>query len=154
MDKYYFKNDTKLTNYYLCKVKLNGLEFNSSEAAYHSQKFEDYNIKKVLTLLTPDESKHVSRELKRLIRSDWENVKYNLMKEVVMEKFKQNEDCLKELINTGDLYLVEDTTGWHDNTWGECTCVECTDKEHHNYLGKILMEVREKLSNNKKYCSF
>lgn len=39
--------------------------------------------------LTPDESKHVSRELSRFIRDDWENVKYDLMKKVVMEKFKQ-----------------------------------------------------------------
>lgn len=70
-----------------------------------------------------------------------------------MGKLKKNEDCLKELINTGDLYLVENTTGWHDNTCGECTCVECKYKEHHNYLGKILMEVREELSNNKKHCN-
>ena len=37
-----------------------------------------------MTKLIPDESKHVSRELSRFIRDYWENVKYDLMKKVVL----------------------------------------------------------------------
>lgn len=144
-EKYYFKNDTKLTNYYECNVKIGELTFTSSEAAYHAEKFLDGDIKKLMTKLIPDESKHVSRELARFIRPDWDNVKYDLMKKVVVEKFKQNPECLKELLDTGDMELIEDTTGWHDNIWGECTCEECKYKEHKNLLGKILMEVRGEL---------
>ncbi len=142
-NKYYFKNDTKLTNYFLCDVKIDGMIFSSSEAAYHAQKFLDEDIKKIMTKLTPDESKHVSRELARFVRNDWENIKYDLMKKVVLQKFKQNPLCLKELIETGNLELIEDTTGWHDNIWGECTCDECKNIQHQNLLGKILMEIRE-----------
>lgn len=131
-NKYYFKNDTKLTNYFLCDVIVDGIKYSSSEAAYHSQKFLDEDIKKIMTKLTPDESKHVSRELSRFIRDDW-------------EKFKQNQDCLEELLNTQSMELIEDTTGWHDNIWGECTCDDCKTSEHKNLLGKILMEVREEL---------
>ena len=65
------------------------------------------------------------------------------MKKVVLEKFKQNTDCLEELLNTNNMELIEDTTGWHDNIWGECSCTECKEKEHKNLLGKILMEIRE-----------
>lgn len=144
-NQYYFKNDTKLTNYYLCEVEIDGLKFTSSEAAYHAQKFLDEDIKKLMTKLTPDESKHVSRELSRFIREDWENVKYDLMKKVVLQKFKQNPTCLKELIDTENLELIEDTTGWHDNTWGKCTCDDCKTLKYQNLLGKILMEVREEL---------
>lgn len=144
-NKYYFKNDTKLTNYYMCDVEIDGLHFSSSEAAYHSQKFIDKDIKQLMTKLIPDESKHVSRELSRYIRKDWENVKYDIMKKVVMKKFEQNSDCLIDLLNTEDMELIEDTTGWHDNIWGECTCEECKNKEHKNLLGKILMEVRQQL---------
>lgn len=146
-NKYYFKNNTKLTNYYICNVKVDNLTFSSSEAAYHSEKFLDEDIKKLMTKLIPDEAKHVSRELARFIRSDWEDVKYDLMKKVVLEKFKQNFECLKELLDTGNMELIEDTTGWHDNIWGACSCEECKSKEHKNYLGKILMEVREELKN-------
>lgn len=148
MDKYYFKNDTKLTNYYMCTVKIGNLKFSSSEAAYHAEKFLDEDIKKLMTKLIPDEVKHVTRELSRFVRTDWDNVKYNLMKKVVFEKFKQNPECLKELLDTGNMELIEDTTGWHDNLWGECTCEECKNKEHKNYLGKILKEVRRKLKDH------
>ena len=99
-NKYYFKNDTKLTNYYMCTVKVDNLIFSSSEAAYHAEKFLDEDIKKLMTKLIPDEAKHVSRELARFIRPDWDNVKYDLMEKVVLEKFKQNPECLKELLDT------------------------------------------------------
>lgn len=84
--KYYFKSDTKLTNYFLCDVIIDNLKFSSSESAYQAQKFFDNDIKHLITKLTPDESKHVSRELSRFVRSDWENVKYDAMKKVVTEK--------------------------------------------------------------------
>lgn len=87
-NKYYFKNNSKLTNYYLCNVIIDGIKYSSSEAAYHSQKFLDEDIKKLMTKLTPDESKRVSRELSRFIRNDWENIKYDIMKKIVLEKFK------------------------------------------------------------------
>ena len=35
------------------------------------KKFLDEDIKKVISKLTPDESKHVSRELSRFVRDDW-----------------------------------------------------------------------------------
>ena len=37
----------------------------------YSQKFLDEDIKKVISKLTPDESKHVSRELSRFVRDDF-----------------------------------------------------------------------------------
>lgn len=85
MCKYYFKSDTRLSNYYMCNVKIDNLTFSLSEAAYHA------------------------------------------------EKFKQNSECLKELLDTEDMELIEDTTCWHDNIWGEYTCEECKNKEHKNY---------------------
>ena len=105
-NKYYFKDDTKLTNYLLCDIVIDNIKFSSGEAAYHYQKFKDKDIKKLILKLSPDEAKHVSRELSRFIRDDWESVKYDSMKKVVMEKFKQNKDCLEELLNTGSMELI------------------------------------------------
>ena len=146
-NSFYFKNDSKLSNYYICPVKIDGLLFQSSEAAYHAQKFKDPVIQQLMTRFTPDESKHVSRELTRFIRSDWHEVKYKLMKKVVLAKFAQNANCANELLNTKNKTLIEDTTGWHDNIWGECACVNCQNKEHQNLLGRILVEVRSELQN-------
>lgn len=147
MNKYAFKNDTKLTNYYPnAPLTLpNGLSFLNSEAAYHSQKFEDFELKKRFCNLNPDPSKKLSRTLKDFVRKDWDSVKYQCMKEVVFAKFSQNSDCLRDLLATGDDYLIEDTTKWHDNYWGYCTCGLCSDLKHENNLGKILMEVRKEL---------
>ena len=144
-NKYFYKDDTRLTNYFVCDVVVDGIKYMSGEAAYHSQKFIDEDIRKVMSKLTPDESKRCSRVLSRLVRKDWENVKYNLMKKVVKEKFRQNKDCLEELLGTKNLELIEDSTGRHDNIWGYCTCSECRNLEHQNLLGKILMEVRDEL---------
>ena len=61
------------------------------------------------------------------------------MRKAVFEKFSQNEDIKKILLSTGDEELIENTSD--DYYWGCGT--KGTGK---NMLGKILMEVREKLS--------
>ena len=47
-NKYFFKSDTRLTNYYICNVEVDGVIYPSSEAAYHAQKFFDEDIKKIM----------------------------------------------------------------------------------------------------------
>ena len=50
----------------------------------------------------------------------------------------------EKLKATGDATLIEGNH-WHDNRWGKCTCDKCQNKEGQNWLGKILMEIRETL---------
>jgi ribA/ribD-fused uncharacterized protein len=143
----YFKNDSPLSNYYLCNVTLaNGLTFSSSEAAYHSQKFFSYADKKLFCDLLPDESKKLSRKLVSKIDVQWfDQNKYALMYECVYCKMLQNSDCRQYLLQTGDNFLVEDTTGWCDNIWGNCNCPKCCNTQGRNLLGIILMQVRSDL---------
>jgi predicted NAD-dependent protein-ADP-ribosyltransferase YbiA (DUF1768 family) len=66
---------------------------------------------------------------------------------VVWLKFNADPTLTRNLLNTGDSYLIESTT-WHDNCWGICVkkdCVKCSGKLATNLLGKILMETRKKL---------
>ena len=44
-----------------------------------------------------------------------------------------------------DATLIEGNH-WHDNRWGDCTCERCSAKEGQNWLGKILMEIRDSAS--------
>ena len=67
------------------------------------------------------------------------------MYEICKAKFLQNEDLRIRLLATGDEYLEEGTTGWHDNYWGNCECEKCKNIEGKNTLGKILMRVRKEL---------
>lgn len=39
--------------------------------------------------------------------------------------------------------MIEEIVSWHDNFWGNCTCVKCENIEGQNWLGKLLMKVRD-----------
>jgi len=64
----------------------------------------------------------------------------------VKAKYEQNQIYRDKLLQTGDIEIIYDTTGSHDNVLGRCLCQECKDKEHRNLYGKILMRVREELN--------
>ena len=67
------------------------------------------------------------------------------MHKVVYAKFSKNENLRQILLSTKDEELVEDTTGWHDNIWGDCSCPKCQYIKGRNKLGKILMQVRDEI---------
>jgi ribA/ribD-fused uncharacterized protein len=92
---------------------------------------------------TPGLAKSRGRSVK--IRGDWEQVKYEIMYAVQMDKYQQNPQLLKKLLATGDAEL-EEGNWWHDNIWGNCKCDRCKDIEGRNMLGEILMKVRSELS--------
>lgn len=60
------------------------------------------------------------------------------MERVIYEKFSQNKDLKKMLLDTGDSYL-EETNTWGDTYWGVCNGVG------KNHLGDILMDTRTTL---------
>lgn len=94
----------------------------------------------------PSGAKRLGREVK--IRPDWDEVKFQVMTRLVMAKFADHSELAKQLLATGDTLLIEGNT-WHDNIWGDCRCgrAECSDPGL-NWLGHILMVVREALRNN------
>ena len=120
-----------------CKYK-----FLNGEAAFHA--FKDPSRMSEFQNLNPSEAKKLGRKVK--LREDWETVKYDIMYQVVLAKFSQNEDLKNKLLETGDAFLEEGTL-WHDNCWGNCRCNECKNIVGKNHLGQILMRVREELRN-------
>lgn len=145
-----FKNEYDfLSNFYICNVEYNGILYNSTEAAFQAQKTLENTERKYIATLTPSESKKACNRyglngFKIKFRSDWEEVKDQVMYEVVKEKFKQNIDLKERLLNTGDAILIEGNR-WHDNYWGNCTCDKCKNITGRNQLGLTLMKVREEL---------
>jgi ribA/ribD-fused uncharacterized protein len=81
--------------------------------------------------------KKMGRKIK--LRSDWEEVKYEVMKHIVRDKFTRNNNLKCQLIDTGNAQLIEGNT-WNDTDWGVCNGVG------KNWLGKILMEIREEIT--------
>lgn len=132
-----------LSNFWICDVYYEGLTYPSSEAAYQAAKTLDMNERRQFLNLTPGQAKRFRGKI--TLRDDWEEVKYDVMSEIVWNKFNGNSYLTNLLIATGDEELIEGNT-WHDNTWGNCSCDRCKNIQGKNYLGKILMDTRKRLS--------
>lgn len=133
----------EFSNFSMNTVTYQGITYTNSEAAWQAQKTLDMDTRREFAEYAPRVAKQKGRKLK--LRQDWESVKYNLMVDVCYAKFSQNQPLKEKLLSTGDAYLIENTTGWHDNIWGNCDCEKCKTIEGKNLLGKALMEVRERL---------
>lgn len=131
------------SNFYITSVMFDGIIYGSSEAAWQAQKTLDLEDRKKFATESPSEAKKHGRRVQ--LRPDWEEVKYDLMVQVLTAKFNQHDDLKQILLLTGDEELIENTTGWHDNIWGNCDCTKCANKVGQNLLGKALMQVRESL---------
>lgn len=133
------------SNFYPCKVEYDGITYKNSEAAWQAQKTLDLSKRAEFASLSSAQAKKAGRSV--MLREDWEVIKYDLMVDVLRTKFSQNEKIKQILLGTGEATLIENTTGWHDNTWGNCNCPKCKNIQGKNLLGKALMEVRKEFSN-------
>jgi ribA/ribD-fused uncharacterized protein len=122
-----------LSNFHVIPVIYEGVEYPATENAYMAAKTLDLELRKQFENLTPSEAKKLGRSIS--LRPDWEEVKYDIMKEVCRYKFTKHQDMRDCLLETGDKYL-EETNSWGDKIWGVC------DGAGLNLLGKILMEIR------------
>ena len=126
-----------LDNFYPATVNYRDITFPTSEHAFQAMKSHSPRIWEFFgTLNSPGTAKLIGQKL--YLRKDWEEVKFDYMKDIVTAKFEQHPDLAEKLIATGDAVLVEGNT-WGDRTWGICNC------EGKNWLGKILMDLRCRL---------
>lgn len=119
--------------------KLDELWWATSEHYFQAQKFVDTDrpwFDKIRSAKTPKEAATMGRDRNHPLRSDWEQVKDDIMKRAVLQKFETNADIREILLATGDELIVENAP--HDYYWG---CGQ--DGSGQNKLGEILMAVRE-----------
>lgn len=135
--KYFF-----LSNFYENEVVYKGLAYKSNEAAFQAQKTLDPVERLEFTKLNPSQAKRKGCKVK--LREDWEDVKYEIMREICENKFFTSDKLASQLIATEDQTLIEGNT-WHDNFWGICTCDKCKGIDGKNHLGNILMNIRTDL---------
>jgi ribA/ribD-fused uncharacterized protein len=132
-----------LSNFAPAPVTLDGMQFPTVEHAYQAAKTLDpQERQQILGASTPGLARKMGRKL--TLRPDWPDVKVKVMQDLVAQKFDGHPDLVKLLLATGDGELMEGNT-WHDNFWGDCRCPRCAETTGQNWLGRILMEVRERL---------
>jgi ribA/ribD-fused uncharacterized protein len=118
---------------------LDGAWWPTSEHYFQAQKFAGTpHVETVRLAPTPMAAANVGRDRSLSLRADWEQVKDDVMRRAVLQKFAAHPDIRAILLGTGDETLVEKTTS--DYYWGIGT-----QGGGKNMLGQILMEVRETL---------
>lgn len=131
-----------LSNFHASTVTLDGRKYSSVEHAYQASKTTDDAARELIRKSkTPGEAKKLGRAL--TLRPDWDSVKVDLMRSFVSEKFS-SPFLAHELLKTGDADLVYGNT-WNDRFWGVCRGTG------QNWLGRILMEVRDSLRRDPDY---
>ena len=130
-----------LSNFYNHATLYQGTVYLSTESAYQAAKSLDDDVRQQFKMLTPRGAKELGQTIKK--RPDWETYKKTVMYEVLVLKF-QDRVLRKRLLATGDAELIEGNW-WHDNTWGNCSCVNCINIEGKNLLGKTLMLIRSQV---------
>ena len=119
-----------------------GIEYPTVEHYFQAQKTLDFDTRlKIAAAPTPGKAKGIGRHV--YLRTDWNNVKIDIMRDALIQKFSDKK-LQKKLIETGDAELIEGNW-WHDNFYGDCHCEKCRDIIGENHLGKLLMDIREKL---------
>lgn len=118
---------------------LDDLYWATSEHYFQAQKFiGTAYLEKVRQAKTPKDAANMGRARSLPLRSDWEQVKDDVMRKAVLQKFKAHADIREILLATGDEVLVENSP--IDYYWG---CGK--DGSGKNNLGQLLMEVRRLL---------
>jgi N-glycosidase YbiA len=130
--KYWF-----LSNHHPCKVFLDEVEYPSVEHAYMSAKTLSLAEREIIrtcgdAVVAKKLGKHVT------LREDWNEIKLQVMTYLLMQKFSHTEFA-KLLKDTSPHELVEGNW-WGDVFWGIC------NGQGENWLGKILMQIRDELN--------
>ena len=130
-----------LSNYYAEALDLYGRRYPTAEHAYQCQKARD--AKEALWIEdspTPGEAKRRGRKV--AMRPDWDTVRFQIMREVLKAKFAPHSQMAVLLLETGDEMLVE--VNWGDRFWGQTMNADYA-LVGSNYLGRLLMEIRDGL---------
>ena len=96
------------SNFYPCSVEYGGIVYPNSECAWQSLKTLDMEKRKKFATYKAAGAKKMGRRVE--LRSDWEEVKYQLMVNVCYAKFSQNKELKSILQATGEEELIENTT--------------------------------------------
>ena len=135
-----------LSNFSPDSFEWRNIHWQTSEHAYQAVKTVNHEeFEYVKNADSPGQAKKRGRRIK--CRADWEQIKDEVMLDILRCKFAPGTELAGKLVATGEAELVEGNY-WHDCYWGRCTCAGCGNKGK-NMLGKTLMQIRAELKEQK-----
>lgn len=133
-----------LSNFSAFTLYWRGIRFDTSEAAYHYEKFchNTPGVGRIRDAIRIAPSAHsafkIAEQNRGERRYDWDDVKVGVMRDILRAKVQQHEYVRRKLLATGDRELVENS--WRDGFWGWGP-----GRRGQNMLGRLWMEVRAEL---------
>ena len=122
-----------LSNFWLCPVILDKVVYPSTENAYQAAKCASKIDRIDYVTCSPSKAKELGQSSTK--RHDWYDVKLDVMRKLLNQKFKCGTFNWFLLAGTGVQEIIEGNT-WGDVYWGVC------DGVGENHLGIQLMEIR------------
>ncbi len=152
---FYHENEAYgcFSNWYPAEFDYAGIHYIHSEQFMMYQKaamFSRFDLcEQILKTSDPLKCKHIARQFPEYNDNVWEKTCRTIVKRGVKAKFLQNREILSVLLGTGNAILAECSP--KDDKWG--IGIDITDPARleiekwrgKNYLGVILMEVRDEL---------
>lgn len=143
-----------LSHFFPSSIDLDGETWPTVEHFYQAQKSDDPDYRDAIrATLSPGFAKRLAapptaprrisqnswfKRNGREPRSDWHDVKADIMRRADRAKFEQNADLAAMLLETGNAELIEDSPG--EPFWGVGP-----DGNGGNWAGRILMEIRRSM---------
>lgn len=142
-DTVYFYAQTdafsEFSNFAPYGIAMDGVWWRTVEHYFQAQKFHDQQYRERIRLANrPKDAKALGMTRAIPLRSDWEDVKDDIMRQAVTVKFETHETLAQLLLSTGERMIVENAP--MDGYWG-CG----PDGNGLNKLGRILMTVRAQM---------
>lgn len=137
--KFYKTNDPYgfMGNFYKARFFIYGRWWGFVEAPYQAEKTSIQSEKdEIWAAKKANDSRLLGQKV--TMRPDWNEVKRQVMYECCMAKFLQHPELRKQLMETGEEELMEDSPV--DYYWG-CGA----DGSGQNMLGQVLMQIRKEL---------
>jgi ribA/ribD-fused uncharacterized protein len=125
-----------LSNFYFTDIEIYDIVFPSAENAYQAAKSDKHEERLQFKDITPGMSKRLGQKI--FVKDGiemWNKRRLRVMEEILRVKFS-NPELKQMLVETAPRELQEGNY-WGDTFWG------VYKGEGHNYLGKLLMMIRD-----------
>lgn len=146
-DKIFFypKEFYVFDNFSSFQVEWQGVLWPTSEHAYQAAHFKD-TAPEIYEQIKSARSAHDAFKIAKANAdkhpANWEEIKVDIMKDILRHKIDQHPYVLKKLLESGDREIIEDS--WRDSEWGWGE-----NQDGQNLLGHIWMELRSEYQNKK-----
>jgi len=134
------------------------IEYNCCEQYMMAEKArlfkDDYALKQIMKTNDPAVQKKWGKKVKNFDREEWEKIAKEVVFKANYAKFTQHKGLKEKLLSTGDKVIVE-ASPW-DCIWGvglrayDRRILDPENWRGTNWLGEVIMKVREKLLDEQK----